>query len=245
MDTDTKYFTPEQYILASVEEYPSLYASTSYESAKMKVLDQLFNVNGNGIRDSEELAEELAFTPTDFEHAKKYLTGEQTYYGYYKMKDYGTFQFPENTPDDLSGVLESERVNYPKVVHWQACSLYEFTNPYPNFKKDYSIVWRSNFKDYGQDWINAAIDFYTKCKEYFEGDCSTYHYAYPRKTEGETRQTRDSYQKTMKDKTPEDIEKGYGVPYDGDLDKFITARWMKEKARILSFIDETIEMLKN
>jgi hypothetical protein len=45
--------TPEQYIDYATYNHPTLYASPSYEQSKLKVLDHMFNVIGNGITDSE------------------------------------------------------------------------------------------------------------------------------------------------------------------------------------------------
>ena len=39
----------EDYIKRSISEYPSLYAGVDYESSRLKVLEQIFLVNGNGI----------------------------------------------------------------------------------------------------------------------------------------------------------------------------------------------------
>jgi hypothetical protein len=35
-----------------------------------------------------------------------------------------------------------------------------------------------------------------------------------------------------------------GHPYDGDIVKFLTTKWEKERNSIFSFIDETIHMLQ-
>jgi hypothetical protein len=243
-------YTPEQYILHSVLKYPTLFSGYDYNDTKFRVLDQLLNVNGNGIRDNKELLEELKYCKFDELEALKYTKGESIYYGYYEIDD--RFKFTEVGKGDPIYVLESERDNYPNIKLWNKSTIHTH-NPYPNFEKDCSIVWSSDFKSLGQEWREIAIWFYTKCHEYFydQYQCYSYDYSFPY---FDTYQNRDlthhrleDFQKHIKDKyeSYEALSKAYGVEgYNGDDYDFLVRRWQKEKTRIIAYINETIKYLE-
>ncbi len=253
--------TPEQFVLKCVHEYPTLYACKEFSSARISVFNQLFNVIGNGIRDENELMCELNKpfdTSVDY---TKYTLGEPLYVGYTKMKTRGDLQFPDFTTriegaytkkeldsiSSLHGVVYWEELYKPKFEPRLSAmdSKVEYKwSPYPNFKEEYSIVWDDYFSKLGPAWINAAIEFYNVCLDYFNGDCSNYSYAYPCKTTVET-ENRD-YDLTERLSTYTDfatISEEYGVAYNGNVQEFQMARWNAEKNRILDFIQNTLSRL--
>ena len=101
-------------------------------------------------------------------------------------------------------------------------------SPYPNFKTQYSIVWDDCFKKLGIEWIDAAIDFYSDCVEYFTGDCSDYHDAYPCDTELKTLRRDSDLLSFISDKKKypdnESISKAYETEFHGDIRDFQSRR---------------------
>lgn len=248
----TNFITPDDYILSRIAAYPSLYCSDSYEASKIKVLDQLLNVIGNGIRDDEELDEELQPCKVDRDRAMRICNGEPVFYGYFEAEDFGS-GFKIGRGDSITA-LESEQVSHPTVVHWMEASntrrmarLHDGEyrwSPYPNFQKQYSTVWQTNFKKLGPDWAATVVWFYTKCQEYFAGDHSNYHSAFPYDTRAKT----DKFVAEMagwraKYESDEKFAEAYlgaGATFDGDMYAFLVDRWARTKAQIDEFISETI-----
>ena len=230
---------PNEYVLACVSRYPSLYADDTFDGAKVRVLDQLFNVNGNGVRDHDELLAHLRVFEFDRERALRFCQGEKAYHGYTKTRRLGDYVFPEG---DFITVAESEKVNHPEIVMWKESTRFDW-KPYPNFQKEYSIVWRSNFKELGLDWADAVVWFYTRCNEWFDHNESKYHYAYPCDKPGKSQK----YLENMivarnRHESDEAFALAYGVDvFNGDMDQFLRARWQKEFANIREYIQETID----
>lgn len=249
----TEFFSPDDYILSRIAAFPSLYCSDSYEASKIKVLDQLLNVIGNGIRDDEELDEELIARPFDKERAMRICNGEPVFYGYFEVEDFGdNFKFGRG---DSITALESEQADHPTVVHWMEASNtnkrnrflgeeYRW-NPYPNFQKQYSTVWQTDFKKLGPEWAKAVVWFYTKCQEYFAGDHSSYHGAFPSnlpaKDEKLIQDMMGYREKYKSDKEFSDMYLGAGVVYAGDMNAFLLERWAVTRANIDKFIVQTIK----
>lgn len=110
-----KLFTPDDYVLARVAQYPSLYSDASLDGAKLRVFDQLFNVIGNGIRDIGELRADLKYHKFNRDRALRAISGEEVYYGYYDFEMIGDYKFPRG---DSVTALESEKANHPDVKVW-------------------------------------------------------------------------------------------------------------------------------
>lgn len=252
-----KLLTPKKCVNLFVNLYPSLYASTSLEMCKLRVYDQIFNVNGNGIRNTNEYIEHMrdrrknVHTPP-----QKYLSGERLYYGYTEVKTYGEgkFKFEVGESDScLDEVFsESEMADHPEVKHWMGFDPFNKFIPYPNFAKDYSIIWRMDTNILSQEWIDEIIWFYKKCEEFFNGpDSNDYSYAVtkdPIKLEMRIRDQDNYLKKYFKTKVSiqeswDQISKDYETEYRGDTLDFIQRRWEAEKNRILQYITETIDML--
>lgn len=233
----------EQYVHALVAKHPNLFASTEYEISKFHVLDQLLNVNGNGIRNSEELFEELQ--SVDIVDASRYFT-EPTTTGYYSVVEYGSGYLHPNLNGDKVNCFVSEKDNYPEVKKWTDCDLpSKFKMPYPNFRKRYSIVWRDNgFLSLDKGWLEAAIWFYKKARNIIYLREHEYSYSFPTIIAKENKEIIKNQLVAFGTRTYEEISRDWCHPYDGDIVKFLTTKWQKEKQEIFDFIDETVEMLE-
>lgn len=235
--------SPRQYVLQSVMAYPAIYNGKCYDDVAVRVFDQLFNVNGNGIRDSKELAKQVRGFPIDEAEAEKYLKGEPIFWGYEKVKKIGDTDLPIGPSSVVA--LDCEKHLHPNIKYWLKNTRYDWT-PYPNFKEDYSIIYRSNFLTYGDEWLKAAILFYEQAYAFFMEHPQRYLYAFPCATENETkRRTKDMEEMLKKYSSFEEISEAYECEFNGDVVDFQTRRWNKELERILKFIVNTIDLLKS
>lgn len=241
----------DQYIINRIHVYPSLYSGKSYTESKIRVLDQLLNVIGNGIRDNEELTEEMGYIndALTMKDVERYVTGEQLFYGYTRIKEFQngdkTFSFEDFSSSIDETVLDNDRYKYPDVIKWVKCTYYPF-NPYPNFQEEYSTIYQCPaYLDLDESFISGAVEYYEFVKNWFNKHESEYHYSFPQSTKEKTERTiKDMEDILDKYETYEDVEKAYGVKYNGDVYEFLVTRWKKEKKRIFKFIDETLELLR-
>lgn len=155
----------QDFIKANICEYPILYATVDEHASIMRLLDHTFNTIGNGYNTIEDL--ELTFNELNkinIDNYDKYVS-KQLYYGY-KVCD--KFGFPPSYSDKENEVVatEEERINYPNITKWRYININYLDECYfyPNFEKEYSMVWRiPEFFNLGEDWIKAAIMFYEEC----------------------------------------------------------------------------------
>ena len=156
--------TPEQYIDYATYNHQTLYASPSYEQSKLKVLDHMFNVIGNGITDSEFFTTPL--TEVQALETQKWYNVNTVWCGYKRVciTDL-SFVFPDYSH---LPIYSTEQFDCEEVKLWRKSDVSYKFEPYPNFKKEYSLVWKYNIKELGIEWIQTAIWFYEKCKEWFE-----------------------------------------------------------------------------
>lgn len=254
--------TPKKCVNLDVNTYPSLYASAGYELAKLRVYDHIFNVIGNGIRDTEEFKYHMRNRRKGVQTPPaKYLSGEPLFRGYTEVTSYGEeydldderFLMPVNGSDLEELFSEAEKADHPEVKRWIKVNANTKFIPYPNFEKTYSIVWRMDTALLTEEWIDEIIWFYRKCEEFFDGPNSyEYHSAIPADARQLERRVKDQDQhltKYMKaDKPVEecwaDITAAYGTEYRGDTLDFLQRRWEKEHNRIRAYITETIAMLE-
>lgn len=250
----TRILTPEEFIIRTVNEYPSLYASPSYEETKFRILDHVLNTIGNGMCMESFMGEPV--TEEEIQAAQKWFRCERAAYGYTKVKTIGegdhTWQMPAGDPDCV--VCEDEKELYPHITYWVEFDCDQPRAPHPNFQKQYSAVWDNRdimFTQLGKEWAQAAAWFYSKCHDFFLDSerVKSYHTAFPKPTERETKNTIADYRRFMgidKYPTNEDITKAYECEFigdrnsDEDVAKFITRRWNQEHQKILNFLDETI-----
>lgn len=250
----THIMTPDEFIIRAVNAYPSLYAAPSYDEAKFKVFDHTFNTIGNGMYmenfEGEPVTEEEVVT------AQKWFKCTRAAKGYMKTRKLGgnpEWLMPEGDPTIT--VPADEMVNHPEIVYWVEFDCAGKRDPYPNFQKQYSMVWDVrdiNFVILGREWAQAANWFYSRCRDYFMDDdlVKEYYTAFPKATAQATATTIADYKRVMRlDKYPtnDDISKAYACEFigdrtnDDDVSAFITRRWNAEREQILNFIDETIE----
>lgn len=235
----TKIFTPEEMVLARVDQYPSLYSSKAFEGAQLRVYDQIFNVIGNGIRDDDELAAELKAHQFNRERAIRFCNGEQVYYGYFQVRMIGDYPFGEG---ESITVGEWERADHPEIKHWMECGYCEW-RPYPNFQKRYSAIWFPNFRKVaGDEWVAAAVWYYGKCRDWFATDGNKYHGAYPSGNQAKDAQyLTEMFKQRDRYESDEAFSKAYGLEYTGDMVDFMTRRSAADQAKCLEYIEETIK----
>lgn len=244
--------SPADYVLSSAVAFPILYNSVSIDDMWFKVLDQLLNVIGNGISNDEDLVSEFKSIDLDYDKffAQRLSKGENLMSGYKKVKEYALdenqFSIPVFSEDTII-CFESETVMYPDVKVWINNTNKKKISPYPNFIKKYSTVYQTNLVEYGCEWINACIWYYTKCNEFFNSDqVCCYSYAFPREIEKETQKVIQDYKTFMKKySSNEEISKAYKLEFTGDYEDFAKRAWQKELKRIQQFINETLVMLNN
>lgn len=253
----------------AMNTHPSLYASDSIENSKFMFFDHVFNTIGNGCRSIEDFnvmfgsmvcADELKASFPD-----KYITSEPLYYGYTKSKTVGSMLTGDSnfivdglfTKDEIlnDSTLVDVFVQANRPIYASKDSTFnERLVPYPNFKKEYSLVWKDIFNLLDDSWKIEAINFYEKCKDFFEGsDSDNYSRALPKAPilrEKVIKAFEDNFNRyktegqTLKE-FHEEISKQYLHKYDGDTEKFVEELWALEKSRILEFIDGSIAKIQD
>lgn len=240
-------FTPDEYVLFLAGLYPTVFVRTTYEDSKFRVLDRLLNVNGNGIRNHTELERELRRRAFDDRRARAWLGGAPIWEGTDEVQNLFGRDIPSPGAQYVY-VLEEEKPLHPEVKLWRDRGrdvyLERRTNPYPNFKKEFSILYNSKFLDLSSEWLEAARWFYLACQKYFEGDCDGFYETYPKKDTEQNERLRHSLREFLqKYKTHEEVSAAYGVEYRGDLESFLCARWDRRRSQIQEFLTETIALL--
>lgn len=254
--------TAQQAFNVSLNEHPSLYASRTLEEAQMKYYDYIFNVIGNGYRDMKDFRSGHKITPQNAQLIEsfpaKYITDQPLFWAYTEI-DYSYSFIRGKEGSIISGLYTKEELkNMPEVVHiLQANREYKNkTNdfiPYPNFKKEYSLVWH-NVSKLDKSWHEAALIFYKKCQEYFNSDkVSSYYYVCPKDNEtAKWQESIEGFEKNFaryktegmtEDEHFKKISKEYEIEYTGDTKDFIKRKWEKEHNRINEFLSETIDRL--
>lgn len=143
--------TFEQYLLRSVTEYPSLYASPSFEITKFMVSDYVFNCIGTN--SSATIISETYTGPLVI--PQHYIDGTELFYVYDPAKAnlHPKHNWITNQHEAELGVMTyDELMKIPGMddrYYWSTgnnerkhplCK--ESYGPYPNFNKRYSLVWR-------------------------------------------------------------------------------------------------------
>lgn len=247
-----KFYTPEQYILKSLDLYPTLYSHSTYDEVKFHVLDHVLNVIGNGITKLSD----FKYHDYDFDRARQFITNETIYTGYLKedcdIKQSGKYEWIMPKFRSLQNIhyhaKASDRSKYPDVFYWLESTRIPRV-PYPNFEYEFSLVWskkKFNFFKLGQEWVDAAIWYYQKCFEFFESDQSCeYSLAFPQADEKSTDRYLKDFQRMIKTYPDyESISEAYELIYLGDDYEFLCRRWIQESTRIKSFIIDTINHLQ-
>lgn len=255
-----KLLSPTKAVNLWINSYPSRYASDDRELSKLRVYDQIFNVIGNGIRDTDEFKQALRNRRKGVQTPPaKYTSGEPLFWGYTRAKEYGEGEYKIAVGDidsSLDGVFtEEEKQHHPEVKVWVQCRIMggeEGFVPYPNFDKKYSTVWQIDRSILTREWIDEIAWFYRKCEQFFDGpDAHRYHRALPidpKKLERRVEDMERALVQYRKGATIEEqwasITKAYGVEYRGDILDFMQRRWEEEYVKIREFITETIDLLE-
>lgn len=242
--------SPDDYVFAQVKAYPCLFNGPSLHEMRMKVFDQLFNVIGNGIHDGANLQDAFksALTNMDPEFNHRLLGGERLYTGYAKVITYMYETIQRTIPDTMGPrvtVFEMDKPFHPDMKVWKEEDNEPFSAPYPNFDKEYSLIYKVDLSEHGLEWIDAAIWFYEECRCFFRGpNVSQYHDAFPCETPEKTLRCIEDYQNALTKYTSYDaITNAYGVEYRGDIEDFILRRWTKTLGEIYVFLDEALQYL--
>lgn len=226
-----------------MREYPLLFSKTTYLGCFLVVFDHFFNVIGNSFYNEDEFFEVLQQPTTNLIDARRYLrdTGEGLYIRKYDMDDPRRFAEAEY-------FLESDIIhNIDEYVLISEDDNHTDTfSPYPNFKKEYSVVWTPWFeKAVKKDnrWAEYAIKYYELMLDFFNSDRQClYSNAYPKEILFKTQIHFDDFNKKLKSyRSYKEIENNYGIPFNGWVNDFCLEYWKKEKSRILEFIDNTIQ----
>lgn len=247
--------TAPQYVARSIATYPTLYLADTYDASKFLVLSQLFQTQGNGVRDWKEFRENCsgdANAPS--EPPPHFFDGTILYKGFENTIMVSSVIFPDYDSKKVYLVGAEDKDQYPNVVLWEEQPRRDHTPPYPHFKMEHSLIHTilPKLSKVDISWIEAATWIYTECKSYFNGDCSDFYSAYPKETEQETllalNQFLEQVANQKKDNQTLDqhhqhISNSYGHPYDGNPDTFLSGRWIVERQRILTFIDDTLDAL--
>lgn len=143
--------TFEQYLVKSVTEYPSLWASSSFKLTKFLVSDYVFNCIGTGA----ESCIIAGACPDSLTVPEQYVNGTELFYVYdpATAKLHPKYNWIINQTECEIGVMPLEEVlkipgiddryYYSTGNHERKHPLCkESGGPYPNFTKAYSIVWR-------------------------------------------------------------------------------------------------------
>ena len=131
---------------------------------------------------------------------------------------------------------------------WNGNTAFEASSVYPNFKKNYSLVWQMPIKHFPSDWLEAAVWFYETCRTYFENGACGYMSAYPSPYNRDEDLIANMEKQRTEGMSDVDffaaVSAKWGAAFDGDVVAFQTARWNTERERIIAFIDETIECIQ-
>jgi hypothetical protein len=249
----------DKYVFKCISEYPTLYGSTSFKTSKLKVLDHIFNVIGNGYAD-HNLHEILDVSNLDIskKYIAKYLKCSGVWYGYKESNikriniSGEEWVYHSGEPEEFYLTNADDKVNYPEIADW-IFSKYNSFCPYPNFQKEYSMVYDcKTFWNLDKSWFYAALCYYKECKKWFIKHEFEYSSSFPCKQKSSTeRRVKDmqQYLSQKKYKNNSEISKAYNCEFTGSIDNyqdvfnFLVKLWEKEKNRINIFIDETIKLL--
>lgn len=228
------------YLNRCITKHPTLFASSSLHTAYLKVLDQLLNVIGNGIRDDEELVLDIeSLNDISIPENIAEFASSDFFWGYTTTELYSSSSIV---------VREQDKDKYPHIVRWiNAGDCKSSFKPYPNFSKRYSVVWRCpHFCTLGKDWIEWALIFYNECRGWFHTSDARYHHAFPREYEYKTNYSLKSFKKYIEkyNNDHDAISKAYNLEYTGDDYNFLCQRWKKDRKKIHIFLYETITMLE-
>jgi hypothetical protein len=249
--------TAEQAFNVAMNEHALLYASATVEQARLKFYDQTFNVLGNGINSMEDFVKSYHITKKNTKYLDsfpaKYIGNHELYLVFAEREgriDTGSGSSELYTKEELA------ELGNPRYIDNIAEDFgrYEFV-PYPNFRKEYSLIGVLDFAELDVSWTQAAIEFYSQAKAFFQSDkVKNYHHHFPEP--GETKEScvadyTEMFDRIGKGKKEQDFyqyitqQYGFGVEYTGNVEQFLEKRWHHRQAEANRFIDETLEYLNH
>lgn len=242
--------TADQAFNYAMNRYPLIYAAPTEMDAKLKWWDHVFNTIGNGYRDTDEFIEKHDVDSIAKEnmgwldnYPQKYISGVDLYFLSGKEGEVNT---------SLYTCKEVEQLYDGFDVIPAGCEGFEA--PYPNFSKEYSLVWRIDLSKLDASWVNAAIKFYEWDEEFFLSDKVHLYYVAPPEDKKSFYKIVEDFRKgfdryRIPNQTTEEfnaiITKEYGCIFTGDIAEFLCSKWNNEHRRIQEFISETLQMLRS
>lgn len=255
--------TAEQAFNVAMNQYPSLYSSPSVKQSKLKYYDQIFNVVGNGYIDFEDFIKSHTVNKNNEKlinsYPNKYIGKTPLFYAYIKVEEHSGYKMGvrEGSPPGI--YTKEELKNMPEVVHTVRANGHNLLDeqkgfvPYPNFEKEYSMVWKMDMEKLDRSWREESLFYYKEMKKFFKGDDAPYYSDAVHKEDWEKEQAVKNYEKNFarykepgmsQDDFYAKISKEYELEYNGNTMDFIQRRWDKELNRINEFIDETISKIE-
>jgi hypothetical protein len=254
-----KILNPNDFYSVYLENHLSYYGMYSdFKNAKLALLDHIFNVIGNGIRDTDEFINFISSNEKSFNLKHTISLYEKKFYSGFdsnsdidvnKATDDELVDFFSRTDNFHHRICENDLHLYKDVKVWEEDTKKIKRNPYPNFSKKYSIIYNLNFDLLGEQkeyWINEAITFYKDCIVYLNSEESMYHSnAYPTDDKAKDEAVISSFKKALdKYETNEDASKAYEQDYNGNVEEFVIVRWEKNKKEWMAFCHNSIDFLK-
>lgn len=259
----------EEYIYNTISKYPTLYANKDFEISKFNVLDHFLNTISSGFDKDEDFFDTLSKKENiDIEKIKR-LCIESSYTGFSKVDSINLETRVLNTPVQSSKIVENifeeDKDKYPNVIYWQKndptkeFDLQDIMNqrkglkieskfsPYPNFQKEYSLVWinKDLLNNLDNEWIEGFKWFYEKSLESIDKGCFKDHSEFPTGSTKEDSNRIKQFENIIKNESFKKVSRDYGMEYNGNVEEFLTNQWLKTKDEYKTFINETINVLND
>lgn len=255
-----------------INTFPTLFADKSYEDAEFKVLEQIFNVIGNGIGTPEDLVEKFSVAALPPSPVKvnpllvsESVNSEDILLGYDAVATSGPMKGSAPMGAKVVAVVRaSDKVankdanKYSDVACWIKLRPIVKSSLYPNFQKEYSTYHQIGEEGRGmlpKSWIQAAQRFYTKCSNMLEASPAVSFEKFGVFPTGDVEVDRSHVEAMRKRletyRKPGDneevfnrrITEAYCVKYDGNVHDLLCEMWKKRKAETIAFLEETSGML--
>jgi hypothetical protein len=248
---------PEQNLTVNLIAHPILYASHDKDISRLKILDHIFNCIGGGYGELEDFIENMMLTDAREKMASqdisRFFNENDTKFVY--NKKYQSMGMDFQDPMHFIGILNEQEITERNDVKYvdNGRKKSEFI-PYPNFEKEYSILWKYDMSFLSEDWLNEIKWFYQECRVFFNTDSvHEYHGFYPKESETKKwdnliKAFADRFEHYKKDdmtleEVYQNISDAYLTDFDGDVKKFIKTHFDKNRTNALKFIDETIDKI--
>ena len=246
--------SPDRFIVSYLEENSDYYGMYSYEDAKLAVMDQLFNTIGNGIVGTNQFLRYISIEDSELseQEISDLINGIRD--DTHSLEDiHDRLNALLNSVGSLDKTIQNTERKIKKEKRVKFC-------PYPNFDKNYSLVYELNFNlitEHKESWIAAIQDYYKQCIKYFNSDKSLSHmYAYPSNSERQDNQKLEDMKKRLTknykgfeegiEEEFEKIAKDYGIEsFNGDVHKMLCDIWVKNRNQWIEFSEEVIQYLEN